>query len=128
MTVAAPASARQVAIRFLSEAAPDQADAAIVPFLTSNPEQRIVTYVNDSSATMVSIGRELLAGLRDESGRTQWPVMISAMADLLGGPLSGGLKPEGQMAISLKLGTAILAGAMASAAAFVDVTEWSCNW
>ncbi len=70
----------------LSEAALDQADVAIVPFLTSNPEQRIVTYVNDSSATVVSIGCELLAGLRDESLRTQWPVMISALADLLGDP------------------------------------------
>ncbi len=80
------APVRQAAMRLLSETAPDQAGAAIVPFLLANPEQRIVTYVNDSTPALVSIGRELLAGLRDENRRAQWPVLISALADLLGDP------------------------------------------
>lgn len=80
------APVRQAAMRLLSTTAPDQAGAAIVPFLLANPEQRIVTYVNDSTAAVVSIGRELLTGLRDEDCRAQWPVMISALADLLGNP------------------------------------------
>ncbi len=78
------APVRQAAMRLLSETAPDQAGAAIVPFLLANPEQRIVTYVNDSTPAVVSIGRELVAGLRDDDRRAQWPVMISALADLLG--------------------------------------------
>ena len=77
---------RQAAMRLLSETAPDQAGAAIVPFLLANPEQRIVTYVNDSAASAVSIGRELLAELRDENRRAHWPIMISALADLLRNP------------------------------------------
>lgn len=80
------APVRQAAMRLLSETAPDQAGAAIVPFLLANPEQRIVTYVKDSTPAIVSIGRELLAELRDEDRRAQWPVMISALADLLGEP------------------------------------------
>ncbi|WP_172677877.1 HEAT repeat domain-containing protein [Ruegeria sp. 6PALISEP08] len=80
------APVRQAAMRLLSSVAPDQAAAAIVPFLLDNPEQRIVTYVNDSTSAVVSIGRELLVGLRDENRRAQWPVMISALADLLGRP------------------------------------------
>ncbi len=80
------APVRQAAMRLLSETAPDQAGAAIVPFLLANPEQRIVTYVNDSTPALVSIGRELLARLRDENRRAQWPVLISALADLLGDP------------------------------------------
>ncbi len=79
----ASAPVRQAAMRLLSQIAPDQAGAAIVPFLLANPEQRIVTYVNDSTASVVSIGRELLAELRDKERRAQWPVMISALADLL---------------------------------------------
>ncbi|MFY2822557.1 HEAT repeat domain-containing protein [Ruegeria sp. MALMAid1280] len=79
------APVRQAAMRLLSETAPDQAGAAIVPFLMANPEQRIVTYVNDSTPAVVSIGRQLLTELRDEDRRAQWPVMISALADLLGG-------------------------------------------
>ncbi len=78
------APVRQAAMRLLSETAPDQAGAAIVPFLMANPEQRIVTYVNDSAPAVVSIGRQLLTELRDEDRRAQWPVMISALADLLG--------------------------------------------
>ncbi|WP_298850047.1 HEAT repeat domain-containing protein [uncultured Ruegeria sp.] len=78
------APVRQAAMCLLSETAPEQAAAAIVPFLVANPEQRIVTYVNDSTPVVLSIGRELLAELRDESRRAQWPVMISALADLLG--------------------------------------------
>ncbi|WP_170756515.1 HEAT repeat domain-containing protein [Ruegeria lacuscaerulensis] len=80
------APVRQAAMRLLSETAPDQAGAAIVPFLLANPEQRIVTYVKDSTPAIVSIGRELLAELRDEDRRAQWPVMINALADLLGEP------------------------------------------
>ncbi|WP_170405661.1 HEAT repeat domain-containing protein [Ruegeria arenilitoris] len=80
------APVRQSAMRLLSETAPDQAGATIVPFLLANPEQRIVTYVNDSAPAVVTIGRELLTGLRDEDRRAQWPVMISALADLLGNP------------------------------------------
>ncbi len=80
------APVRQAAMRLLSETAPDQAGAAIVPFLLANPEQRIVTYVKDSAPAIVSIGRELLAELRDEDRRAQWPVMINALADLLGEP------------------------------------------
>ncbi|WP_170763467.1 HEAT repeat domain-containing protein [Ruegeria lacuscaerulensis] len=77
------APVRQAAMRLLSETAPDQAGAAIVPFLLANPEQRIVTYVNDSTPALLSIGRTLLTALRDQDRRAQWPVMISALADLL---------------------------------------------
>lgn len=80
----ASASVRQAAMRLLSKTAPDQAGAAIVPFLMANPEQRILTYVNDSAPAVVSIGRKLLTELRDEDKRAAWPVMISALADLLG--------------------------------------------
>ncbi|MEX0308043.1 MAG: HEAT repeat domain-containing protein [Ruegeria sp.] len=78
------APVRQAAMRLLSETAPDQASAAIVPFLLANPEQHILTYVNDNTPAVVSIGRELLAGLRDVDRRALWPVMINALADLLG--------------------------------------------
>ncbi|NVO58412.1 HEAT repeat domain-containing protein [Rhodobacteraceae bacterium B1Z28] len=78
------APVRQAAMRLMSEIAPDQAGAAIVPFLLANPEQRIVTYVNDSTPAVVSIGRTLLAELRDHDRRAEWPIMISALADLLG--------------------------------------------
>ncbi len=78
------APVRQAAMRLLSETAPDQAGAAIVPFLLENPEQRIVTYVKDETPAVMSIGRQLLTELRNKDHRAVWPVMISALADLLG--------------------------------------------
>ncbi|SDX88500.1 HEAT repeat [Ruegeria halocynthiae] len=80
------APVRQAAMRLLSETAPDQASAAIVPFILANPEQRIVTYVNDSAPALMSIGLQLLTELRDQNRLAQWPVIISALADLLGDP------------------------------------------
>ncbi|NOD36188.1 MULTISPECIES: HEAT repeat domain-containing protein [unclassified Ruegeria] len=80
------APVRQAAMRLLSVTAPDQAGAAIVPFLLANPEQRILTYVKDDAPAVMSIGRQLLTELRDEDHRAEWPVMISALADLLGEP------------------------------------------
>ncbi|MDA7966745.1 HEAT repeat domain-containing protein [Ruegeria sp.] len=82
----ASAPVRQAAMRLLSEIAPDQAAAAIVPFLLANPDQRILTYVNDSAPAVMSIGRTLLSELRAPDRRAQLPVMISALADLLRGP------------------------------------------
>lgn len=80
------APVRQAAMRLISEIAPERACAEIVPFLLANPEQRILTYVNDNSPAVVSIGRKLLAELRDQNRRGQWPVMITALADLLREP------------------------------------------
>ncbi|WP_299638946.1 hypothetical protein [uncultured Ruegeria sp.] len=43
-----------------------------------------MTYVNDSTPDVMSIGREFLAGLCDKNHRSLLPVMISVLADLLG--------------------------------------------
>ncbi len=81
----ASAPVRQAAMRLLADIAPDQASAAIVPFLLANPEQRIVTYVNDTAPALGSIGRELMTELRNPDKQSQWPVLVSALADLLAG-------------------------------------------